>query len=76
MKREPTIWENIFANDTLDKALLSKIYKELIQLKTRKTIQLKYGQGPEQILLQGGHTTGSETYEKMLSITSHQKKAN
>ena len=29
VKREPTIWENIFANDTLDKALLSKIYKEL-----------------------------------------------
>ena len=27
MKREPTIWENIFANDTLDKGLISKIYK-------------------------------------------------
>ena len=30
MKREPTIWENIFANDTSDKGLISKIYKELI----------------------------------------------
>ena len=29
MKREPTAWENIFANDTLDKGLISKIYKEL-----------------------------------------------
>ena len=29
MKREPTIWENIFANDTLDKGLIYKIYKEL-----------------------------------------------
>ena len=29
MKREPTIWENIFANDTSDKGLISKIYKEL-----------------------------------------------
>ena len=29
MKREPTIWENIFVNDTLDKGLVSKIYKEL-----------------------------------------------
>ena len=27
MKREPTIWENIFANDTSDKGLTSKIYK-------------------------------------------------
>ena len=29
MKTEPTIWENIFANDTSDKGLISKIYKEL-----------------------------------------------
>ena len=29
MKREPTIWENIFSNDTYNKGLISKIYKEL-----------------------------------------------
>ena len=29
MKREPRIWENIFANDTSDNGLISKIYKEL-----------------------------------------------
>ena len=29
MKSEPTVWENIFANDTSDKGLISKIYKEL-----------------------------------------------
>ena len=29
MKREPTTWENIFPNDTSDKGLISKIYKEL-----------------------------------------------
>ena len=29
MKREPTIWENILANDSSDKGLISKIYKEL-----------------------------------------------
>ena len=29
MKRELTVWENIFANDILDKGLISKIYKEL-----------------------------------------------
>ena len=28
VKREPIVWENIFANDTSDKGLISKIYKE------------------------------------------------
>ena len=34
------------------------------------------GKGPEQTLLQGGHIEGPETYEKMLSIASHQRDAN
>ena len=37
MKREPTVWENIFANDTLDNGLISKTYKELTQVHSRKT---------------------------------------
>ena len=32
MKIELMVWENIFANDTSDKDLISKIYKELTQL--------------------------------------------
>ena len=34
------------------------------------------GKGLEQTLLQGRHTEGPETYEKMLSITSHQRDEN
>ena len=29
MKREPTVWKNIFANDASNKGFISKIYKEL-----------------------------------------------
>ena len=32
MKRQPTDWEKIFANNTTDKGLISKICKQLIQL--------------------------------------------
>ena len=33
------------------------------------------GKEPEQTLLQGGYTEGPQTYERMLSITSHQRDA-
>ena len=36
-KRQWTEWEKIFANDISDKRLVSKIYKELTKLHTRKT---------------------------------------
>ena len=36
LQREPTVWENIFPNDTSYKGLILKTYKELTQLHCRK----------------------------------------
>ena len=37
LQREQTVWENPFANDTSDKGLIPKIYKEHTRLHSRKT---------------------------------------
>ena len=36
VKRQPTEWEKIIANEATDKQLISKIYKQLLQLNSRK----------------------------------------
>ena len=37
VKKQPSEWEKIIANETTEKELISKIYKQLMQLNTRKT---------------------------------------
>ena len=37
MKRQPSKWEKIIANEATDKELISKTYKQFLQLNSRKT---------------------------------------
>ena len=43
VKRQPSEWEKIIANEATDKELISKIYKQLLQLNSRKMTQSKSG---------------------------------
>jgi len=36
VKRQPSEWEKIIANEATDKELISKIYKQLLKLNSRK----------------------------------------
>ena len=77
MRREPNGWENILANDTSGKGLISKLYRELTGLYSKKTSNpiRKWAKDLNRHFCKED-TEGPETYEKMLSIASYQRDAN
>ena len=72
MNRQPSEWEKIFANEATDRGLISKIYKQLMQLNIIKNKQPnpKMGRRPKQTFLQRRHTDCQQTHERMLNITN------
>ena len=45
VKRQPSEWEKIIANETTDRGLISKIYEDLIQLKTMQMGSYGFSKG-------------------------------
>ena len=56
MKRQPTHWNKVFAEDTSDKGLSSKIYIELLKFNIKKTNQ--FLKRPKQISHQRRYRDG------------------
>ena len=76
MKRQSMQQEKIFANHISNKGFIAKIFKDLIQLKSKKDqiTQLKNGQKNWTFFQR--HTNGQQVHEKVLHIVNNQRNAN
>ena len=69
--------EKIFANDTTDKGLTSKIYKQLLHFNIKKKeSNQNTGRRLEETFFQRRYTNDQETREKMFNIANYWRNAN
>jgi len=68
MKRQLIEWKKISSNNIYDKWLISKIYKELLQLNCKIQSYFNMGRSPVEIFFQRRHPNGQQVHEKMLNI--------
>lgn len=73
MKRQSMKW--IFVNHRVDQGLIYKIYKEFMQLnskKKEKKSNFKKDRRLEQAYFPRGHTNSQQVHEKVLNIINQQ----
>ena len=76
VKRQPSEWEKIIANEATDKELISKINKQLLQLNSRKINDPIKKWAKELNRHFSKDIQVANKHENMLSITHYQRNAN